>query len=375
MRIVVLGGAGDMGSRAVEDLAASPDVELVTIADQNVARGREIAAALQKTAAARIEVVPVNANGKDSLVAAMRGHDVAASALGPFHRFETKLVSAALEADVDYASICDEWEPTQKVFDKFSDQAADQGRVILVGLGTSPGATNIAFAHLAARMDTVERADFFCYQPLQGGGGPAVFQHMLHIISGKTQVWRRGKRRHITALSERRAVEFPQFGTLRVWNMGHAEPMTIPRFFPGIHDVNFLMGFGSGSGLFIQPARWGLFNSPGRIDATVALIGWVEAWFRGDPAPGAIRVDVFGTVAGAPVQRMLCGVGHMREVTGVALSIGAQMVVRRELTCRGGGVFAPEACIRPDVAIRAFAARGLQLYDDLAMTRPATVGA
>lgn len=374
MRIVVLGGAGDMGSRAVEDLATSPGVDVVTIADQNVARAREIATNLAESASAKVEVVPVDANSKDSLVAAMRGHDVAASALGPFHRFETKLVSAALEADIDYASICDEWEPAQKVFDKFAEQAADQGRVVLVGLGTSPGATNIAFAHLAAQFDTVERADIYCYQPLQGGGGPAVFQHMLHIISGKTHVWRRGKRARIDAVSEQRCVEFPRFGALRVWNMGHAEPITIPRFYPKIRDVNFLMGFGRGSGFFIHPARWGMFASRGRIDAAVTVIRWIEEWFAGKPEPGAIRVDVFGTVGGEEQQRMLCGVGLMRDVTGVALSIGAQMVARRELTCQGGGVFAPEACIRPNVAIRAFEGRGLRLFEDLAMSRPLQVG-
>ena len=36
MQIIVLGGAGDMGSRAVEDLATTEGVRRVTIADRNV---------------------------------------------------------------------------------------------------------------------------------------------------------------------------------------------------------------------------------------------------------------------------------------------------------------------------------------------------
>jgi hypothetical protein len=40
----------------------------------------------------------------------MRSSDVAASALGLFHVFETKLVRAAIKAGGPYASICDEWE-------------------------------------------------------------------------------------------------------------------------------------------------------------------------------------------------------------------------------------------------------------------------
>jgi len=369
MRIVVLGGAGDMGSRAVEDLAASPDVTAITIADQNVIQARKIAAALASSPA-KIEAVAIDANIKDSLVAAMRGHDVAASALGPFHRFETKLVSAALEADVDYASICDEWEPAQKVFDKFSAEATEQGRVFLIGLGASPGVTNIAFAHLASEFDKIERADIYCYQPINAGGGPAVLQHLLHIISGKTQIWRGGRRTRIDALSESAVVEFPRVGKIRVWNVGHTEPVSIPHFYPEVRNVNFKMGFGTGASLLIHPARWGLFADPGRIDATVSVITWIERWLRTAPADGALRIDVSGTRKGAALQRMICGVGRMRDATGVALSIGAQMLARGELTCRRGGVYSPEACIRPDVAIRAFAARGLMFYEDLAMTKP-----
>ena len=37
MNLIVLGGAGDMGSRAVEDLARAPGVERVTIADRSKA--------------------------------------------------------------------------------------------------------------------------------------------------------------------------------------------------------------------------------------------------------------------------------------------------------------------------------------------------
>ena len=369
MKIVVLGGAGDMGSCAVEDLSSSPGVSDVTIADQNVAAAREIAERLAG-APAQVHVTAVDANVKDSLVAVMRGHDVVASALGPFHRYETKLVSAALEAEVDYASICDDAVPAQKVFDKFSAEAREQGRIILIGLGTSPGVTSIAFAHLAAGMDTVRRADIYCYHPLNSGGGPAALQHLLHVLDTKMQIWRRGRKARISALSEEANVEFPRFGSMRVWNVGQSEPATIPRYYPEIRDVNFMMGFGVGAALLVHPARWGMFRTPSRIDAAVTLIGWIEHWLGGGSAPGAIRVDVEGTVAGEPVTRMLCGAGEMRIITGCSLSIGAQMVARRQLNSTDGGVYATEGCLRHDLAIDEFARRGLHLYEDFAMTRP-----
>ena len=46
-KIIVLGGAGDMGSRAAEDLAGAPDIERVTVADRNLAAASKLAAKLR----------------------------------------------------------------------------------------------------------------------------------------------------------------------------------------------------------------------------------------------------------------------------------------------------------------------------------------
>jgi hypothetical protein len=68
----------------------------------------------------------------------------------------------------------------------------------------------------------------YVYQPLNAGGGQAVVRHMFHIISGQVVVWRGGRRVMVPACSEERMVEFPRFGAMKVWNMGHSEPETIP---------------------------------------------------------------------------------------------------------------------------------------------------
>ena len=47
MKIIVLGGAGDMGSRAVEELAAAEGIEQVTVADRNLDGANEIAGGCQ----------------------------------------------------------------------------------------------------------------------------------------------------------------------------------------------------------------------------------------------------------------------------------------------------------------------------------------
>jgi lysine 6-dehydrogenase len=359
-----------MGSRAVEELARSEEVTRVTIADRNVAMARDIATRLAGQSA-EVDIKPVDANDHAALVEVLRGYDVAASALGPFHVYETRLVGAAVEAGVDYASICDEWEPAGTVIDQFHGLARERGVTIITGLGTSPGLSNVGIRYYAEQLDRVRWANVYVYQPLDAGGGEAVVHHMLHIITGRVVAWRGGRRVMIPACSEERVVEFPRFGRIKVWNMGHSEPETVPRFLPGIEEVNFFMGFGRGSGLFIRPARWGLLGSRRIRTGAARLVSLAERMSStGEAAEGAVRIDVCGELGGQEVRRLACGVGQMREATGVSLAVGTLMLARKELLVEGGGVYAPEACLDPQTFISRFSQWGINAYADLAMTQP-----
>ena len=371
MQLIVLGGAGDMGSRAVEDLAVSEGVARVTVADRDVAAASRLADRL-RGGGAEVDAVGVDANDHASLVEALRGHDVAASALGPFFRFEEKLVRAAIEAGVDYCSICDEWGPAEAVIDRFHDEAREKGVTVITGLGASPGVTNVTVAHLARGLDRVRRAQVAVYLPLDSGGGGAALRHGLHIMTGHVAILRGGRRITVPACSEAQDVEFPRFGTVRTWNMGHSEPVTIPRYLPGIESVDFLMGFGRGSSVITRLARWGLFASDRRADAIVKVVDRLERLTAGpEPAPGAMRVDLWGVKDGEAHHRMNCGTGGMREITGLSLSVGAWMLGRKTLVTAGGGVHAPEGCLEPGCFLEQMKARGVIGYEDLEMTRPA----
>ena len=374
MKVIVLGGAGDMGSRTVEDLAKAPDVSHVAIADKNVLGAERLARKLLGRRP-KMQVLPIDADDHSRLVEVIRGYDVCASALGPFHRFEAKLARAAVEAGVDYVSICDEWEAVEEVIGSVHEQAVTAGRKVITGLGASPGLTNVGVRYMAGHMDRVVRADISCYQPLDAGGGRAVLEHMMYIMSGEVAVWRGGERTMTRACSETRSVEFPRFGPIQLWNMGHSEPYTVPRAFPDIEEVTFFMGYGKGAEALVRPARWGWFESPRRAALFAGLLERLERLTRsGPPGLGALRIDVWGERAGQPVHELACGVGEMREVTGLALSVGALMVARGQLRSDAPGVLSPEDCLDPDLFIQQMATKGVIAYRDLAMTQPLVGG-
>ena len=370
MRIIVLGGAGDMGSRAVEDLAQAQGIEQVTIGDKNLNSAQELAEKL-KGKPAEVDAKYIDAFDHSSLVNAIKGYDLVASTLGPFYVFEARLVKACIEAGVNYASICDDWLAAEQVLEQFSQPAREKGVIIVTGLGTSPGISNVGVKYLADQMEEVERAEVYVYMPLNAGGGPAVIEHTLFIMSGEVPSYRQGSWVKIKACAESREVDFPRFGRNKLWNMGHSEPVTIPRFIPGIKEVNFFMGFGRGSSLLVIPSKLGMFNSDAGKRFFSRLLQRLEKLGpEQEPEWGAVRIDVWGKKEGKEVHQLGCGIGQMREATGLSLAVGAWMLAKGEITVEQGGVYAPEACYPPEKFLGYMKERGITAYFDLEMTQP-----
>ncbi|HPO16868.1 MAG TPA: saccharopine dehydrogenase NADP-binding domain-containing protein [Candidatus Hydrogenedentes bacterium] len=367
MNIIVFGGAGDVGSRAVEDLARTEGVDRLAIADRAGANARRLASSI-KNPSAQIEVVEVDARDPEALKAAMRGYDVAASALGPFYEFEPKLVQAAVEAGVHYTSVCDDFSAAQELFEKYDQPARERGVIILTGLGTSPGLTNMGVRLTASEMDVAHRAEIFVYQPLDGGG-EAVLRHVLYVMTGDVAEYTGSRIQNVRALSQSVVVNFPKFGEVRLWNMGHTEPVTLHRFLPSLNEVKFYMGYGRGAGFFVWPCRLRLLENP-RVQSVVCrVLAAIETLIpKRGTAIGAVRIDVYGEREGQEVLATICGVGNMREATGLSLAVGTRMLARGETTVTGGGVFAPEGCLDPMLFFQRMQERGITAYRDLDMS-------
>ncbi len=370
MKIIVFGGAGDMGSLTVEDLASTHGVSRVTIADRNINAARSLSEKLSHKPA-KVDYLAVNANDHDNIVKAMSGYDVAASALGPFYLFESKMVRAAIDAGVDYCSICDDWDATENVINEFHDEAREKGVKIINGIGASPGLTNVMVRYLADQLDTIQKAEVYCYLPSDMGGGYGAVKHGVHIMTGDIALFREGKRSLIKSCSEKKLLEFPRFGKKWMWIMGHSEPVTLPGYLSVTEEVNFYMGFGPGSSFLAALARSGLLLKESRVDIIARIVLFLEKIFSGkEPGPGSIRADAWGEKNGNKLHLMACGISTMRESTGFSLSVGTLMLGRQQLIIDKGGVYAPEACYDPILFLKEIKPKGLLAYLDIDMKEP-----
>jgi saccharopine dehydrogenase-like NADP-dependent oxidoreductase len=271
---------------------------------------------------------------------------------------------------VDYISICDDWSAAQDTIIRFDGAAREQGRTVVTGCGVSPGMSNVAIKHLASQLDRARKADVFVYMPMESGEGEAVTKHTLFIFGTVVPVFRDGATIMLPAASIRKTAEFPRFGKLKVWNIGHGEPVTVPRHLPELEEVSIMLGMGKGTELVVALGQLGAFGSPRRIDVMAKLLSRVGPSKPGPAPDGAMRIDVSGEKDGKPASLMLCGTGTMREATGIALSIGAQLLGHKKLTVEGGGVFGPEGCFDSTEFLRMMAESGFTAYSDLAMQNP-----
>ena len=103
MKLLVI-GAGMMGSAAAYDMASTPEVERVTLADSDARRARAAAARVNKLAGGRkVRAVALDASKSTAVTRLMRRHDAALSAVPYF--FNLGLAKAAIAAGCHFADL------------------------------------------------------------------------------------------------------------------------------------------------------------------------------------------------------------------------------------------------------------------------------
>lgn len=155
MRIVVLGGAGNMGCIAVQALAGDGRVDEVVIADINTDQAKTVA---DYIGSKKIEIIKVDLNKKDEFVEVLKGAGACLNAT----TFYTNLLvmDACHEAGVHYTDMGGLFHTTRKqleLHDKFTEAKISA----VLGVGSAPGIPNIQSRYAADRLDTIESIKIF----------------------------------------------------------------------------------------------------------------------------------------------------------------------------------------------------------------------
>jgi saccharopine dehydrogenase (NAD+, L-lysine-forming) len=232
-KITVLGGAGTMGFETIKLLLERTDAQ-ITAADAS-ARGLK---RVEGELGSKVKVALADANDHDALVKLLKGSDVVISTVGPFYKFAVKIIKAAIEARVSLVDIDDDYDATRDSLE-LDAEARKAGVAAIIGMGASPGVTNLVAKLGASRLDTTDDIRLYWGESAIDPTGSAAMMHWFHITAEKIPVYRDGRWEQVQGFTEPEVVEFmPPIGKLEVILTGHPEPVSLPRYIKGVKNVS-----------------------------------------------------------------------------------------------------------------------------------------
>ena len=236
--VACLGAAGDMGKTLSRHLGQSERIGKLVLADLDGDAAGRVAAGLVETGARDVTAEKVDILDPASLKGLLEGIDFVANAAGPFFRLGVPALRAAIETRTPYLDICDDPEPTLEMM-ALDAEARAAGVAALIGMGASPGVSNLMAKRAADRLDEVTN----CYtawpldvempgsdnSPIQTESEEEVSAAVIHLaeqISGTVHGVIGGRPIKVKPL-EQLNLNYPGLGQGAAVTVGHPEPVTL----------------------------------------------------------------------------------------------------------------------------------------------------
>lgn len=354
MKVVVLGAAGAMAAVTLRDLLEFvPDIR-ITAADS-----RPLSIIDPRITPATVDVRDIETTAR-----LLQGHDVVINAVTYY--LNVPVMQAALKARVPYIDLGGLYHGSLKQFE-LQDAYSSAGVTALLGMGSTPGITNVMAGALAARMDRVEQLHVrvACHDNTASGPLPVPYalDTVLDEFSLQPYVFENGSAHPVPPMSGSEELELPPpVHRAEALYTLHSEVAMFPRSFPGLKDASFKVAFPAE---FVSKVRFLVelgFSSAEKAIGDVSprqmllRLAQQQPVVNAEPADcDVLRVIARGQRKGRSVTEVAESVilPHRRWRiaagaldTGVPLSIGAQMLARGII--RTPGVLCPETAVPAD---------------------------
>ena len=370
VRILVLGGAGAMGSVAVRDLHAATDHDLV-VADARLHAADALAADLGPRVAAR----HTDVGDPASLAAAMEGVDAVLNAT--LMRQVVTVTRAAIEARLHLVDLGAYHPETREQLD-LDDAARARGCRIVAGCGVAPGLTNVLARHAADRLDALEAVRFSSYITHPMTTSPGIVYTRFDASVGTSLVLVGGRHEERPSFAEEEVVTFPgPYGSQAVHLVPHPEALTVPRTL-SVRDVSFKVGYPPDETARIRALLQVGFDSaePFPYAGTTIVPRHLAAAYIGRAGlPPELRtanlkhVEADGVLDGRPVTLVSdLVVERVGEPSASAAITGTVAAIVADLVASGHapeGVHAPDAALDPLAVLEALSRRGFEVREAL----------
>ena len=366
MKVLALGGSGGMGRFAVETSMNFENVSEIVVADINAEEALKFANLMNE----KVSGIGLDVTDIDALKIQMNKADVVINTVGPFFKYGPPILEAAIDSGCDYLDINDDWEPTIEMLE-FHGKAENNSKTAILGMGASPGLTNMLGAAAIEELDEVET--LYTGWTMDGAtpeeessqsGVNAAMVHAVQQMTGTVKIHNDGKPKMVKPL-KKVEIDFPGFGKFKPRIFGHPEAITFPHHFK---DIKNCINLAHGSGFSLL--KWIMRLVDWKVISTERAAGIVQN------LSSSIRKDIEGqgieyrmsqknnnlsepppiyalAIGLKDGKKASCGTMFntsklisMGEATGIPLACGLKLLVDGKISNKG--VFAPEGAIDPN---------------------------
>jgi saccharopine dehydrogenase (NAD+, L-lysine-forming) len=231
-KIIVLGGNGAVGSIAVKTLHKSNDFDQIVVGDYNYEGAKKL---VNQINAPNITACFFDAHNPESIEKAIQGCDIVLNCVGPFYHTVKPILAAVMKQQIDYIDVCDDVDVTLEILD-MDDEIRQKGRKVVLGMGNSPGITNI-LGKLASELllDDTHSIDIFHTHGGEAFEGEGVIGHRFHCMTIDCPMFLDGELVYVKyfepdGIALRQTFDFPVIGEVPIYPYPHPEQITLPRY-------------------------------------------------------------------------------------------------------------------------------------------------
>ncbi len=382
MKIVVLGGSGEMGRVVVRDLADTCKDCDVIIAGRDGRKETEFARSFKKK---NVTGAKVDVRSRASTVSLLKGSDVVINCVNYYYNLD--VMRACLEAGVDYVDLGGLFHMTRKQLE-LDNEFRKRNLIAVIGCGATPGITNVMAAHGARSFDKIDSihvqfADADCTKYAIPFVVPYSMYTIFDEFMKEPAVFENGKFKFVEPFSGTEAIDFPEpVNSVKCFNTLHSEVATFPMSFKnkGIKNCSFKGGFDKE---FVSKVKF-LIDTGFASDRLVRVGGvkirpvdfTVNILNKFIPSDDVniddvefLRVEIFGIKDGRKkkiavycksVSNKKWNIPAGTWNTGTPPSIAAQMIVGGQV--KATGVLPPELCLEPEIFFKELKKRDMEIF-------------
>jgi lysine 6-dehydrogenase len=385
MKVLVIGASGQIGAWTVRDLVEFYDAEVIA-ADLSLERVKKLSEHVGKD---NVTPIKLDAGDADALKKAAKGVDVIHNSA--WYELNLKIMPVAIDIGIHYSDLGGFYDRTLEQL-KYDKKAKDAGVTCVLGMGSSPGITNVCGAAGANRLDSVDDISIYCTWGTKVKSEDAAFpsysiRTVLDEITQEPGILEKGVKKKVPVLSGEKEVVLPEpAGKVVSYYIKHSEPATMADFIgKGTRNVSFRIGFPANDfSTFKTLAQLG-FGATEKIDfagSSVSPKDFITGMYLRsvESSRDAVqtmdefdyfRVDVEGKKNGKASKVVYYvrtwndsekGIPSARD-TSVPPSIVADWLASGKIDKRG--TLPPEACIDPEPFFRELAKRKILVEEEL----------